>query len=192
MNWPTVSARFVPPGEELRAWTIATDALARASVAAAAATCLAELQAGSAGSLAGAFADWVFVDLKGCEPERIVAAARCADPALDARLTRMHAQDCPLICAAMRRRQPVLSAAADIPPSFSLGELAAGQPAADVLLVSSAGAAPVFCDDLSPEAIGAITIARCTGHPDIGFVELGILSQVAELAGAAVSRLRRA
>lgn len=191
MNWPSVSAGAVRAGEDLRTWTIATDALARASLAAAAATCLEELLAGSANSLAGAFADWVFVDLGECQPARSVASASRADPALAAQLTGIQAEDCPLISSAMRRRRPVLSAAADIPATASLGHLTSGQPTAEFLRVSSVGAAPVLSHDISPEVIGAITIARCPGSPDMGFVELGILSQVAEFTGVAARRLCR-
>lgn len=79
----------------------------------------------------------------------------------------------------------MLAAAADIPARASLGDLAAGQPAAGILRVSSAGAAPIFRRDVSPGVIGAITLVRCSGNPDIGFMELGILSQVADLTGAA-------
>jgi hypothetical protein len=38
-------------------------------------------------------------------------------------------------------------------------------------------------------ARGAITIVRCADHPDAGFVELGVLSQIADLTNAAVTRL---
>jgi hypothetical protein len=62
------------------AWTIAVDALARASVAAAAATAEAQLRQDSASALAGSFADWVFVDLLGRRWARAVAA-RQPDPA---------------------------------------------------------------------------------------------------------------
>lgn len=189
MNWPSVSARFVTVSDDLRAWTTATDALARASVTAAAAS-LEQLRAGSADSLAGAFADWVLVDLEGCEPARSVASARRANPVLAVQLTRLRPEDCPLISSARRRGRPVLAAAADIPARASLGDLAAGQPAAGILRVSSAGAAPVFSRDVSLRVIGAITIVRCSGNPDFGFMELGILSQVADLTGTAASRLR--
>jgi GAF domain-containing protein len=193
LNWPSVSAHGMVPaegGSGLRAWTIAMDALARASVAAAAARGLHDLRAGSASSLAGAFADWVFVDLAGRDPARSVASAGRADPALTAQLARIPAQECPLIRSAMRRRRPVLAAQADIPVAESLGTLASGQPVASALRVGSVGAAPVLSPHISPEPIGAVTIARCVGSPDIGFLELGVLSQVADLAGVAASRLQ--
>ena len=37
---------------------------------------------------------------------------------------------------------------------------------------------------------GAITVVRCGKQPPLGFRELGILSQIGELAGAAADRLR--
>jgi hypothetical protein len=37
---------------------------------------------------------------------------------------------------------------------------------------------------------GAITVVRCGTRSPLGFGELGILSQIGELAGAAADRLR--
>ena len=37
---------------------------------------------------------------------------------------------------------------------------------------------------------GAITVVRCGTQPPLGFRELGILSQIGELTGAAADRLR--
>lgn len=46
--------------------------------------------------------------------------------------------------------------------------------------------APLVSDG---SAHGAITIVRCAGSPDAGFVDLGVLSRIADLTCAAVTRL---
>jgi GAF domain-containing protein len=173
-----------------QAWTIAMDALARASVAAAAATAQHQLRASSAQALAGPFADWVFVDLDGRtrRPARGRAvAARRPDPVLAAALAGLRADQCPVIRSAMRSCAPIVSAAPD--DSSILGTLPGGLPVAGLLGVRSVATAPVVSRGL---ARGAITIARCAGGPSIGFVELGALSQIAELTSAAVTRLDQA
>jgi hypothetical protein len=40
------------------------------------------------------------------------------------------------------------------------------------------------------DVCGAITVVRCGTQPPLGFRELGILSQIGELTGAAAGRLR--
>jgi hypothetical protein len=165
-----------------RRWTIATDALASASVAAAAATAVNQLRADCAGALVGSFADWALVDWSGGRPARVVAAHR-GDPALAALLARVPAQECPLIRSAMQRCAPVVAAAAD---GGSLGRLPCGRQVTGALGASSAAVAPVVSEGV---ARGAVTIVRCTGSPGIAFVELGILSQIADLASAAGYRL---
>jgi hypothetical protein len=158
------------------------DALARVSVAAAAATTEEQLRADSADALAGSFADWAFVDLDGSRPVRAVAA-RHPDLALAALLAGMSAEECPLIASAMWRAAPVVTGLDD---ESLLGLLPGGRPVATTLGARSAAVAPVLNDGA---ARGAITIVRCTDHPDAGFVELGVLSQIADLTNAAVTRL---
>jgi hypothetical protein len=179
--WPADSADSGDP-EWIRTWTIAMDALARVSVAAAAATSRHQLQADSAEALAGSFADWAFVDLDGSHPTRAVAA-RHPDPALAALLTEVSLEESPLIASAMQRCAPVVTAADG---GSLLGRLPGGREVAPALGVNSAAVAPVVDEG---EARGAITIVRCADSPDVGFVELGVLSQIADLTNAAVTRL---
>src|SRR5215831_6855654 len=167
----------------VRAWTIAMDALAGASVAAAAATAGAQLQARTADALAGPFADWALVDLGDRPPWRAVAA-RHPDPSLATLLAAVPRDECPLITAAMGRCVPVLAAPAD--DESLLGRLPDGRPVIGVLGVSSAAVAPLVSRGA---AHGAITIVRCAGRPRVGFVDLGVLSQIADLTCAAVTRL---
>jgi len=171
------------PHDWVRAWTIAMDALARASVAAAAATDGEQLPAQTASALAGPFADWAFVDL-GHAPRRRAVAARRPDPRLAALLTAVDRTECPLISSAMQHCAPLLAAPAD--DESLLGLLPDGRPVIGVLGAHSAAVAPLVSDGT---ARGAITIVRCSGSPGVGFVDLGVLSQVADLTGAAVTRL---
>jgi hypothetical protein len=180
-EWPADPADEGDP-EWIRTWTIAMDALARVSVAAAAATTEQQLQADSADALAGSFADWAFVDLDGSRPTRAVAA-RHPDLALAALLADVPAHECPLIASAMRRCAPVVTGLDD---ESLLGRLAGGRPVATTLGAHSAAVAPVLNEGA---ARGAITIVRGADQPDVGFVELGVLSQIAELTNAAVTRL---
>jgi sigma-B regulation protein RsbU (phosphoserine phosphatase) len=158
------------------------DALARVSVAAAAATTEEELQADSADALAGSFADWAFVDLDGSRPTRTVAAGQ-PDLALAALLADVPAHECPLIASAMSRCAPVVTGLDD---ESMLGRLPGGSPVVTAIGAHSAAVAPVLNEGV---ARGAITIVRCADHPDAGFVELGVLSQIADLTNAAVTRL---
>jgi hypothetical protein len=140
------------------------------------------LQADSAEALAGSFADWAFVDLDGSHPTRAVAG-RHPDPELAALLTQVSLEQCSLITSAMQRRAPVVAAAGD---DSLLGRLPGGRGVAPALGANSAAVAPVVEEG---EAHGAITIVRCADSPDVGFVELGVLSQIADLTNAAVTRL---
>jgi hypothetical protein len=167
----------------VRAWTIAMDALARASVAAAAATAGEQLPAQTADALVGPFADWAFVDLGGAPPGRAVAA-RQPDLGLAAVLTAAGRAACPLVTSAMRHCAPQLAALAD--DESLLGRLPDGRPVTGVLGAHSAAVAPLVSDGI---ARGTITIVRCAGSSDAGFVDLGVLSQIADLTRAAVTRL---
>jgi GAF domain-containing protein len=182
--WPADSA-YRRSGWE-QAWTIAMDTLARASVAAAAATVRHQLQVTIARALTGAFADWVFADLDGRTLSRAVAS-RHPDPVLAAALGGLRAGECPLIRSAMRRCTPTVTVAAGDSPV--LGTLPGGRPVAAVLGVRSVATAPIVKGGI---ARGAITIARCAGSPGLGFLELGTLSQIAELTSAAITRLDQA
>jgi hypothetical protein len=165
-----------------RRWTIATDALARASVAAAAATTVNQLRADCARALVGSFADWALVDWGGGRPARMVAAHR-PDRALAALVAQVSAEECPLIRSAMQRCAPLVAATAG---GESLGRLPCGRQVIGALGASSAAVAPVVSQGV---ARGAVTIVRRSGSPGIAFVELGVLSQIADLASAAGHRL---
>jgi len=171
------------PQDWVRTWTIAMDALARASVAAAAATAGEQLRAQTADALAGPFADWAFVDLGDGPPWRAVAARR-PDPWLTDVLSAVGRAECPLVTSALEHGAPLLAAPAD--DESLLGRLPDGRPVIGVLGVHSAVVAPLVSEG---SARGAITIARCAGSPAAGFVDLGVLSQVADLTCAAVTRL---
>ena len=171
------------PHDWVRTWTIAMDALARASVAAAAATAGERLRAQTADALAGPFADWAFVDLGDGPPRRAVAARR-PDPRLATVLTAVGWAECPLITSALQHRAPLL--ASPVEGDSLLGRLPDGRAVIDVLGAHSAAVAPLVSDGA---ARGAITIVRCADSPGVGFVDLGVLSQIADLTCAAVARL---
>lgn len=167
------------------AWTISMDALARVSVAAAAATAEAQLRQDSAGALVGPFADWVFIDLLGARWARAVAA-RDPDPALAGLLLAVSAPECPLITSAMQRGTPVVAPSAEHDDESLLGQLPGGRTVIGAIGACSAATAPVMN---AGTARGAITIVRGAGRPAVGFVELGVLAQIGELTNAAVERL---
>ena len=171
------------PHDWVRTWTIAMDALARASVAAAAATAGERLRAQTADALAGPFADWAFVDLGDGPPWRAVAARR-PDPRLATVLTAVGWAECPLITSALEHGAPLL--ASPVEGESLLGRLPDGRPVIGVLGAHSAVVAPLISEG---SARGAITIVRCVGSPAAGFVDLGVLSQIADLTCAAVTRL---
>jgi hypothetical protein len=171
------------PHDWVRTWTIAMDALARASVAAAAATAGEQLRAQTADALAGPFADWAFVDLGDGPPWRAVAARR-PDPRLAPALTAAGRAECPLITSALQYRAPLL--ASPVEGESLLGRLPDGRPVIGVLGAHSAVVAPLVSEGCTR---GAITIVRCAGSPAPGFVDLGVLSQIADLTCAAATRL---
>jgi hypothetical protein len=165
-------------------WTIATDTLARVSVAAAAATAEAQLQAETASALAGPFADWAFVDILGRQWERAVAA-RLPDPGLAGQLLAVTAPECSLIRSVMQRGTQVVTPVTGDDESL-LGRLPGGRTVLGAIGACSAAAAPIMN---GPTAHGVITIVRGAGRPGISFVELGVLTQIGELTNAAVERL---
>ena len=69
----------------------------------------------------------------------------------------------------------------------TLGELPRGGPVADGLGARSAAVGPIVA---ATGGRGAITVVRCGTQPRLGFRELGILSQIGELTGAAADRVR--
>jgi hypothetical protein len=166
-----------------RAWTIAMDALARVSVAAAATRDEAQLQAEGASALVGPFADWAIFDLLDGRWARAVAA-REPDLALADLLLEVTAPECPLITSAMSRCAPVVALADD--DESLLGRLPGGRTVIGALSACSAATAPIMNQD-TPR--GAVTIVRGPGRPGIGFVELGVLAQIGDLTNAAVERL---
>jgi GAF domain-containing protein len=179
----------VPGGDNLfpetARWAVAFDTFARASRAAAAAVAEQGLQESMAAALTGRFADWAFVDLlRGAQSRRAVACP-VPDTPLIAALAGLPLHDCPLARSVVQRRTPLVYATVDDPSL--LGSLPDGRPVAGALHARSAAAGPVIT---AHGPCGAITIVRCTGKPYVSFGELQILSEIAELAGAAVDRLR--
>ncbi|HEY7144543.1 MAG TPA: hypothetical protein VH637_09870 [Streptosporangiaceae bacterium] len=168
-------------------WALAVDTLARASAVAAAATGEEDLRLGTAGALAGPFADWVFVDLTGAGQPRRAVAARQGSPVLSRALTALRLTDAPLISAAVRRRTPLIEA--PVRDRWLLGRMPDGKPVAGAVGARSAAVGPIVTADGS--ACGAITIVRTGAKPYVRFVELGFLCHIAELTGVAVKRLRR-
>lgn len=174
------------PDGHMAAWTVGMDTLVKASAVAAAATNQAELQERTARAIAGAFADWAMVDLFGQPQARSIAAAQRTDPALVDSLRALSPASCPVISSAIRRGTPVVHASID--DAMLLGALPGGTPVAQALDAGSVAVGPIFTPGGS---CGAITVVRCTGRPYLGFRELGVLSQMAELTAAAAARLRK-
>ena len=180
-GWPGAPDPAVP----VAAWAIGLDTLARASSVAVTATDERGLRTGLAHAITGPFADWVFVDVLGSSGAWRAVAARHPDPSLAWQLLRIRLETCPLIWSAIQRRTPVVCAPID--EATVLGELPGGGPVADGLDARSAAVGPIVAAD---GVCGAITVVRCGPHPPLGFRELGILSQIGELTGAAADRLR--
>ena len=180
-GWPGAPDPAVP----VAAWAVGLDTLARASSVAVTATDERGLRTGLAHAITGPFADWVFVDVLGSSGAWRAVAARHPDPSLAWQLLRIRLETCPLIWSAIQRRTPVVCAPID--EAAALGELPGGGPVADGLDARSAAVGPIVA---AAGVCGAITIVRCGPHPPLGFRELGILSQIGELTGAAADRVR--
>ena len=159
--------------------------MASASSVAVTATDERGLRTGLAHAITGPFADWVFVDVLGAAGAWRAVAARHPDPGLAGELLRIRLETCPLIWSAIQRRTPVVCAPID--EATVLGELPSGGPVADGLDARSAAVGPIVA---AAGVCGAITVVRCGTQPALGFRELGILSQIGELTGAAADRLR--
>jgi GAF domain-containing protein len=172
------------PSEQVRAWTTAFDAFAAAGGAAAAATAVHDLMAGTAHALAGLFADWVIVDLSASgRPSRSVAA-RNHQPELASSVARLPLADCPLIVSAMRRCTPLVQAS--MTDSAELGILPDGRRVADVLGAGSYAVSPITVGNAP---VGAITVVRGRTQRPLTFLELSVLAHIADLAAAAIERL---
>ena len=180
-GWPGAPDPAVP----VAAWAVGLDTLARASSVAVTATDERGLRTGLAHAITGPFADWVFVDVLGSSGAWRAVAARHPDPSLAWQLLRIRLETCPLIWSAIQRRTPVVCAPID--EATVVGELPGGGPVADGLDARSAAVGPIVAAD---GVCGAITVVRCGPHPPLGFRELGILSQIGELTGAAADRVR--
>jgi hypothetical protein len=171
----------------MAAWTVGMDTLVRASAVAAAATDQAELQERTAQAIAGPFADWAVVDLFGQPQVRSVAAVQTTDPALVVSLRALAPASCPVIRSAIRRGTPVVHASID--DTMILGAFPGGTSVADALDAGSVAVGPILAP--GGGTCGAITVVRCADRPYLGFRELGVLSQIAELTAAAAERLRK-
>lgn len=179
--WPGATDPTAPAA----GWAVGLDTLARASSVAVTATDERGLRTGLAHAIAGPFADWVLVDLLDADGAWRAVAARHPDPALAGQLRGIRPETCPLIWSAIQRRTPVVCVPID--EATGLGELPGGGPVADGLDARSAAVGPIVA---AGGVCGAITVVRCGTEAPLGFRELGILSQIGELTGAATDRLR--
>ncbi|MBV9383235.1 MAG: hypothetical protein JOY82_10535 [Streptosporangiaceae bacterium] len=161
--------------------------LAAAGRAAAAAVTEPGLLQSLADSLADQFADWAIVDVVCDGQPRRAVASHLAAPLLSRELASARAQECPLVQDAITRNTPAVMASLDDPRL--LGALPDGRPVADALHAHSAAVGPISADGSA--CCGAITIVRGPERPYVGFGELQALSRVADLAAAAMNRLRR-
>ena len=187
-DWPQEAPRWPgapDPTAPVAAWAVGLDTLARASSVAVTATDERGLRTGLAHAITGPFADWVFVDVLGVGGVCRAVAARYPDPGLADQLRGIRLETCPLIWSAIQRRTPVVCAPID--EAAVLGLLPGGGPVADGLDAGSAAVGPIMA---AAGVCGAITVVRCGARPPLGFRELGILSQIGELTGAAADRLR--
>jgi hypothetical protein len=182
---PEMAGASAPVGH-MAAWTVGMDTLVKASAVAAAAINQAELQERTAHAIAGPFADWAMVDLFGDWPGRSVAAAQHTDPVLVDSLRTLSPANCPVISSAIRRGTPVVHAS--IEDAMLLGALPGGTPVTRALDAGSVAVGPILAPGGS---CGAITVVRCASRPYLGFRELGLLTQIAELTAAAADRLRK-
>jgi hypothetical protein len=183
----TLPPSYVWPADRVRAWTGALDAFAAAGSVAVAAGSERELRAGTAQALVGSFADWAIVDLSPWGPDARSVAGREVGPealAVLAPLAGLRAESCPVILSAMTQRTPLVQAAMADPAE--LGVLPDGRPVSAALNVGSCAVGPLTVDGM---ARGAITIVRSRSRPEITFLELSVLSHIADLTAGAVARL---
>ena len=172
------------PTERVRAWTTALDALAAAGEAAVAATAEQDLLAGTADALTRHFADWVIVDVSpGWQASRFVAGRR-PEPELATAVAALSVQGCPVIVSSIARCTPLVQASMADPAE--LGVLQDGRRVADAFRAGSYAVSPITDGE---NAIGAITIVRSNSEPHVTFLELSVLSHIADLTAAAIERL---
>jgi len=142
--------------------------------------------ASTADALAGAFADWVIVDLAPAGHGSRSVAGRESRPELATAVAEVEVSDCPLTVCAMDQRTPLVQA--EIADSDELGLLPDGQRVADALRAGSYAVSPIT---VCGRALGAITIVRDRSSPPVTFLELNVLAHVTDLAAAAIERLDR-
>ncbi|HWG60328.1 MAG TPA: hypothetical protein VG253_01330 [Streptosporangiaceae bacterium] len=174
------------PSALASAWTIALDTLAGAASVAVEASAEQGLLSGTATALQGRFADWAFVDLIDGQHAARAVAARDRDPGLEVGLSQIAAHACPLISLALRRCTPVLRQAR--PDDPMLGSLPGGRTVSDAIGARFVACGPIIIDGA---ACGAVTVARSKNSWPLGFLELGVMALVGELAGAAAQRIRQ-
>jgi GAF domain-containing protein len=185
--WKEEVPRLPDPAGQLAqasAWAVGVDTLARASSVAVTAADEPGLRGDMAHAITGLFADWVLVDLRWAGQAHRAVAARYPRPHLAGQLRGIRLETCPLIRSAVDRCTPVVCA--PIEDELLLGALPDGEAVAYVLDARSAASGPIVA---AAGVRGAITIVRASGRPPLGFRELGILAQIAELTGAATDRL---
>lgn len=180
------AAGALDPAAQDAAWAVGIDTLARASAVAVTADDETGLRADMAHAITGMFADWVIVDMLGAGRSRRAVAALAGEPGLSSQLLDVPVETCPLIWSTVQRSTPALAASID--DELLLGAFPGGAPVATSLGARSVAVGPVLA---SGAVCGAITAVRCGSHPRLGFRELGILSQIGELTGAAADRLRK-
>jgi GAF domain-containing protein len=140
--------------------------------------------ASTADALAGAFADWVIVDLAPAGRGSRSVACRDSLPDLATAVADVEISDCPLTVCAMDQCTPLVQA--EIADSAELGVLPDGQRVADALSAGSYAVSPIT---VCGRALGAITIVRDRSSPPVTFLELNVLAHVTDLAAAAIERL---
>lgn len=181
-----LSRAQLSPREQARVWTTAFDAFAAAGEAAAAATAVHDLLAGTADALAAHFADWAIVDLPAWERPARSVASRDHEPELAASLSRQPLTGCPLIASAMEHGTPLVRAFMTDPAE--LGILPDGRRVASALGAGSYAVSPITAGGAS---LGAITVVRDRTRRPVTFLELSVLARIADLAAAAIERLSR-
>lgn len=186
-EWKKIAPRLPGPADQLAqasAWAVGVDTLARASSVAVTAADEPGLQDDMAHAITGLFADWVLVDLRWAGRAHRAIAARHPQPGLAGQLQGVPLETCPLIRSAVDRCTPVVCA--PIEDELLLGALPGGETVARALGARSAASGPIVA---AAGVRGAITVVRVGSRPPLGFRELGILAQIAELTGAATDRM---
>lgn len=140
-----------------------------------------ELVRGVADALAQAIADTVVVHLSiNGRPYHTVVDR---NPSRRALLTSLRPDDCPFVARVTRRASPEVHAG--IEDRGLLGKLPDGREVVDALKVTSVAGAPIRT---GRQVAGAIVIIQSRPGIHIGFDELGTLTDIADLGGAALTR----